>query len=127
MDFGARVAGFSAANGVAVAGDDQEASGRLAEKRRIALDELGTGQWSAHEWLFFLRALPEELDCAMLTELDATYHFTQAKNAEILQQWLLMAVRCHYTPAYPHLEEVSGHGWPQNPDQAAVRETNEDR
>lgn len=61
--------------------------------------------WSAHEWLYFLRSLPCELGSEGMSELDVAFHLTQTKNFEILHQWLLMAVRNQYQPAYPKLEQ----------------------
>jgi aminopeptidase N len=66
---------------------------------------IDTGAWSTQEWLHFLRGLPEKLDAAHMRRLDIAWHFTQTGNDEILDQWLLMAVRNHYEPAYPRLEE----------------------
>jgi len=63
------------------------------------------GQWTTHEWLHFLRGLPEQLDSTRMRELDAAYHLTGSGNDEILDQWLLMAIRNRYEPAYPRLEE----------------------
>lgn len=61
--------------------------------------------WSTQEWLHFLRGLPEKLDAAHMRRLDTAWHLTQTGNDEILDQWLLMAVRSRYEPAYPRLEE----------------------
>jgi leukotriene-A4 hydrolase len=61
-------------------------------------------EWTTHEWLHFLRALPLQLDAARMQELDSTYHLTRSGNDEILDQWLLMAIRNRYKPAYPRLE-----------------------
>ena len=60
-----------------------------------------TSGWSTHQWLHFLRAQnPPDM-----ARLDAAFHFTQSGNAEILHEWLLMAVRTGYEPAYSKLEE----------------------
>jgi leukotriene-A4 hydrolase len=59
--------------------------------------------WSAQEWLEFLQKLPA-MTPAQMTELDATFHLTDTGNQEILNQWLQMAVRSEYRPAYPRLE-----------------------
>ncbi len=67
--------------------------------------KIDTGAWSTQEWLHFLRGLPEKLDAPHMRRLDTSWHFTQTGNDEILDQWLLMAVRNHYEPAYPRLEE----------------------
>lgn len=62
-------------------------------------------EWTTHEWLRFLRSLPLLLDSARMHELDSAYHLTHSGNDEILGQWLLMAVRNRYEPAYPRLEQ----------------------
>jgi leukotriene-A4 hydrolase len=66
---------------------------------------IDTAQWSTQEWLHFLRGLPEQLDAARMRRLDSSYHLTGSRNDEILAQWLLMAIRNQYEPAYPRLEE----------------------
>ena len=39
-----------------------------------------------------------------MAELDAAYHFTGTGNDEILDSWLLLALRHGYAPANPVLE-----------------------
>jgi len=73
-------------------------------KGELPLECLQSKNWSAHEWLYFLCSLPADLSPARMRQLDAVCHFTQAKNTEILQQWLLMAIHNRYSPAYPRLE-----------------------
>ncbi len=60
-----------------------------------------TTGWSTHEWLHFLRTLKAP-DPA---RLDREFHLMDSGNSEILHQWLLMAVRADYEPAYPKVEE----------------------
>ncbi len=67
--------------------------------------EIATAEWSTQEWLHFLRGLPRQLNPAAMRRLDSSYHLTDSGNDEILDQWLLMAIRNHYKPAYPRLEE----------------------
>jgi hypothetical protein len=56
-----------------------------------------TGAWSTHEWLHFLRSQnPPDM-----ARLDREFHFTESGNSEILHQWLWMAVKAGYQPAYP--------------------------
>ncbi len=62
-------------------------------------------EWTTHEWLYFLRGLPLELDASRMEELDSAYHLTRSGNDEILDQWLLMAIRNRYEAAYPRLEQ----------------------
>jgi aminopeptidase N len=64
-----------------------------------------TVSWSTQEWLAFLRKLPARLSAEQMKRLDATCRLTSARNSEILAQWLLMAVRNGYEPAFARLEE----------------------
>jgi leukotriene-A4 hydrolase len=61
--------------------------------------------WSTQEWLRFLRGLPPTLGAAGMERVDAAHHLTQSHNDEILAQWLLMALRCHYTAADARVAE----------------------
>jgi leukotriene A-4 hydrolase/aminopeptidase len=70
-----------------------------------SLKDLPSKSWTTQEWLRFLRALPEKLDAAKMRELDEAFGLTKTGNAEIADQWLLMAVRNGYAPAYPRLEQ----------------------
>ncbi|HMP16034.1 MAG TPA: M1 family metallopeptidase, partial [Gemmatales bacterium] len=75
-----------------------------ALSRTVPLRRLGAEDWSTQEWLFFLRALPENLRASKLQELDETYHLTEIGNNEVLCQWLEIAIRADYAPAYPRVE-----------------------
>ena len=58
--------------------------------------ELPTAKWSPHEWLHFLRALPDALPIDRLRELDRAYALTKSGNAEVLALWLEVGVRHGY-------------------------------
>jgi hypothetical protein len=60
-----------------------------------------TTKWTTHEWLHFLR-VQKQPD---LARLDREFHLTQSGNAEILCQWLQMAVAGWYEPALPKAGE----------------------
>ena len=64
-----------------------------------------TAGWTTHEWLHFLKALPQQMGVEKMAELDHAFKFTQTGNSEILDEWLLIAVRNHYEPAYSRIEE----------------------
>jgi leukotriene-A4 hydrolase len=66
--------------------------------------ELRTANWSTHEWLHFLRALPDTIPGARIVELDRQFKLSQSGNAEILQTWLVIAIRNRYEPAFPALD-----------------------
>ena len=65
---------------------------------------LHTAGWSTHEWLHFLRALPDTLEHSRLQALDQQFGLSKSGNSEILFQWLHSAIRNHYQPAFPALE-----------------------
>ncbi len=67
--------------------------------------DLDTSGWSTQEWLRFLHDMPAKLSPAQMAELDAAFGFTKRGNAEIAEQWLLIAIRNAYEPANGRLEE----------------------
>jgi aminopeptidase N len=81
--------------------DSQVASLRAGTPPR----QLETADWSTHEWLRFLRALPDTMDGARLAALDQAFGFTDSGNSEILFAWLRSAIRNRYEPAMPALEQ----------------------
>jgi leukotriene-A4 hydrolase len=66
--------------------------------------QLQTQGWGTFQWLHFLRNLPPTVDRAAMADLDAAFRFTASGNSEILDEWLLRALRTGYTPAWPALE-----------------------
>ena len=66
--------------------------------------DLKTADWSSHEWLHFLRALPEGLSQEQMAELDAAFGFSASGNAEVLHAWLHHVIANRYEPGYPALE-----------------------
>lgn len=62
-------------------------------------EAMDTKEWVAQQWLHFLRGLPESLTAAQMAKLDATYKFTQSGNSEILDAWLVLAIRHKYAAA----------------------------
>jgi leukotriene A-4 hydrolase/aminopeptidase len=74
-------------------------------KGEIRASDLKTSAWTTQEWLHFLRHLPEQFDKSKMGELDKAFQLTGTGNSEVAHQWLLMAIRNGYEPAYPRLEE----------------------
>ena len=66
---------------------------------------LPTKGWTTHEWLHFLRNLPEPLGPARMAELDKAFGFTRSGNAEVLAAWLELCVTNDHAAAYDRLEE----------------------
>jgi leukotriene-A4 hydrolase len=67
--------------------------------------DLNTASWTTHHWLYFLRQLGDSISLPQLIELDAAFHFTQTGNSEIMCDWLMLATKYHYKPAYAALEK----------------------
>ncbi|MFQ5701829.1 MAG: M1 family metallopeptidase [Acidobacteriota bacterium] len=72
---------------------------------KVAAKDLDTGGWTTHEWQRFIRALPEDLTAERMRELDEAFGLTRTGNAEILDEWLVLAVKHAYEPAYGRMEE----------------------
>jgi hypothetical protein len=66
--------------------------------------KLAARDWSTHEWIRFLQALPEKVPVERLAELDKRFGLTDRGNSEIAHQWLLIAIRNNYTPASERLK-----------------------
>ncbi|MEO0468855.1 MAG: M1 family metallopeptidase [Bacteroidota bacterium] len=66
--------------------------------------QLETAEWSSHEWLHFIRTLPDSMSTADLTELDKAFALTQSTNSEVQCAWYITAVNNAYQPAYPAME-----------------------
>ncbi|MGB3616482.1 MAG: M1 family metallopeptidase [Catalinimonas sp.] len=62
-----------------------------------------TEAWSSHEWLYFLRGLPRDLDTARMAKLDEQFAFTTSGNSEIQAAWYELAILNRYEAAYPQM------------------------
>jgi len=77
----------------------------------LAPASIDTSGWTTQQWLHFLRSLPDDLPASSMAALDAAFGLTRTGNAEITDQWLILAVRHGYEPAYGRLEEfLTGQG-----------------
>lgn len=68
-------------------------------------DGAGTDGWSTHQWLHFLRHLPEGLTVEQMKTLDEHLQFSESGNSEILAAWFSHVVRHEYEPGYSQLEQ----------------------
>ncbi|MEM7049688.1 MAG: M1 family metallopeptidase [Acidobacteriota bacterium] len=71
----------------------------------LAGGELDPEGWTAHEWLRFLRALPEDLPAERFAELDRRFDLTSTGNSEIAALWFERAVGAGYGAVDEALEE----------------------
>jgi aminopeptidase N len=77
----------------------------LSWQQGVPARTLRTAQWSSHEWVYFLRGLPQTTSAEKLAELDAAFGFTQSGNAEILAAWFPHTIAAGYAPADPTLHQ----------------------
>ena len=61
-------------------------------------------KWTTQETMHFLRGL-EGADARRMADLDGVFSFTRSGNAEILYEWLRLAIRHGYESAYARLEQ----------------------
>ena len=66
---------------------------------------LNTQSWSPHEWMHFIRSLPDELPDEKVKELDKAFGLTASGNSEVLTAWLVKAIGYQYEESYQKLEE----------------------
>jgi len=66
--------------------------------------QLKTNDFTAFEWIRFLRGLPQRLSGVKMKELDEAFQFSKSGNSEILFEWLQHVIASNYEPSYPALE-----------------------
>ena len=67
-------------------------------------EQLNTDEWTSHEWLHFVRNLPEGITFEQLKQLDEAFGFTSTGNSEVLTAWLVQSIKHEYDIAYQSLE-----------------------
>ncbi len=67
-------------------------------------EDLMAKKWSSHEWLHFLRSLPEDLGLGQMKKLDEMFQLTYSRNSEILAAWMVHVIKHQYEPGYQNLE-----------------------
>ena len=78
---------------------------RAFASREARVSPAALPKWNTAEWLRFLQQLPQTISSDDLRVLDGAYKLTESTNAEIAAQWLEIAVRSQYEPAYGRHEQ----------------------
>jgi leukotriene-A4 hydrolase len=73
-------------------------------KAEQELDSAVARNWSTHEYLHFLKNLPQTLSPEQMKTVDIFGNFTSSGNAEIVSAWGVIAVRNKYERMYPKIE-----------------------
>ncbi len=89
---------------------DQERFQKVDSERNKFLNglpasQMATAEWTTHEWLQFLRKLPQKLSQAQMKQLDDAFNFTNTGNCEVADLWFIIAVRNDYEPAYNAMDK----------------------
>ena len=71
-----------------------------AEELKVISDK-----WSTHEWLHFLKHLPESLNHDQMGDLDKVFNLSNSGNSEIVAVWFLQSIKNDYEPAFENLEK----------------------
>lgn len=61
--------------------------------------------WTTHEWLYFIRKLPENISLESLKKLDEICHFSQSGNSEIQAAWFEKIIPTDYAGADIFIEK----------------------
>jgi leukotriene-A4 hydrolase len=72
---------------------DRQAEALLAGTPAADLDADG---WTPHQWVHFLRALPDDTPHEALADLDRTYGLSGQGNVEVASAWLELAIGSEY-------------------------------
>ncbi len=67
----------------------------------LTIAQLPSGEWTLHEWLYFINNLPLETKLARMESLDKAFDLTNSHNAEIAHAWYLLSIRVGYKDVYP--------------------------
>ncbi|MEZ5915578.1 MAG: M1 family metallopeptidase, partial [Parvularculaceae bacterium] len=74
----------------------------------MSASAIDTSKWTTQHWLHFINAIPDDVTGERLRDLDRTYDLSSSANAEIAFAWYRRAVKNHYAPAMPSIEEFLG-------------------
>lgn len=88
---------------------DQERFSKVDSQRALFLtgtpaEKLSTVEWTTHEWLHFLRKMPNTLSAVQMKRLDEAYNLSSSGNSEIADLWYVLAVRANYAYAFPAMD-----------------------
>jgi leukotriene-A4 hydrolase len=70
----------------------------------VRLEDIGIRDWNSYELIHFLDSLSAPVDFEKLQALDRATGLTSCTNNEVLQRWLLIAIRNRYHLAYGAVE-----------------------
>lgn len=82
---------------------EQQLTDLLSGKMKLA--DLKTVEWTTHEWVHFIRHLPDTMDLSLAEQLDGAFKLSNATNAEIQAAWFEKLLPTSYTAINKPLDE----------------------
>jgi leukotriene-A4 hydrolase len=61
--------------------------------------------WSTHEWMHFIRHIPEDATAEDLSMLDDAFNFSNRGNSEIMAEWYVLSIHKGYQKINPYMED----------------------
>ncbi|MFY0672792.1 MAG: M1 family metallopeptidase [Bacteroidia bacterium] len=74
------------------------------ESADMAIEQIDTTGWTAHEYIYFAANIPKTTDSDALKIVDNYFDFTNSTNNEILGKWYQLAAHSNYQDAYGAME-----------------------
>ena len=77
----------------------------------LPTEQLPHARWSPQATVYFINALPPEIDPAEMAALDSELGLSRSGNSEIARAWFIQVAARQYQPAYSQMEAyLSRHG-----------------
>ncbi|MDG2344295.1 MAG: M1 family metallopeptidase [Flavobacteriales bacterium] len=67
--------------------------------------KLNTTEWSTHEWIHFVKNLPDSVNSNQMMLLDNAFNLSSSGNSEILAVWFERSIVSNYRTAFPFMKE----------------------
>ena len=72
--------------------------------RKMNVTKIERNDFIVQEWQTFIRALNPKIGKQKLKEIDQFLQFSTCGNAEIMNEWFVLAINNNYTEIYPEIE-----------------------
>ena len=70
-----------------------------------SIANLNTTEWSTHEWIHFVKNLPDSVSSNQMMLLDNAFNLSSSGNSEILAVWFERSIVSNYRTAFPFMKK----------------------
>ncbi len=88
--------------------EQADAMARSWSSGELVVADLPHTDWSPQATVYFINALPTELNEAQLSELDAALGLSSSSNAEIARAWFIQVAERQHQPAFSQMKSYLG-------------------